>query len=117
MVITLRPRLITGFDGSVNFAGTDGVDDDAVLPRQAKNGDVRAGLLGKTDDIELLQVANPLDDLGGIIDIDGRAEFFGQIANSDTGDLGAGRVKWFGDGHDEMTKAVWRLFAEYGAFS
>ena len=60
---------------------------------------IRAGLLGVADHVELLEVVDPLDDLGGVIDIGRRAESLGQLGNADAGDLRADRLVGFGGGH------------------
>src|SRR5205085_11102331 len=87
---------VTSFDGAVDFAGADGVDDHAVTAHQVEDGDVRAGLLRIADDVEGFQVVDPLDDAGGVIDVDGGAELFGELSNRNAGNF-ASREREGGD--------------------
>ncbi len=97
---------IPGRQSAADFAGADRVDQHAVAADQVEDRQVRAGLLGITDVVESLQVADPLDDLGRIVDEQRGAELAGQIGHSQAGYLGANDRKRFsrsrcGRGHRE----------------
>ena len=83
----------------MDLARADRIDDDSMSPHEVENRDVRAGFLGKADEIELLQVVDALDDLGGIIDICRRTELAGEVGNAVTGDRISDRMEGLGDGH------------------
>ena len=77
-------RLIAGGQRPPNFAGADGIDQHAVPAHQVEDRQIRAGLLGVADDVELPQVVDPLDDLGGVVDVRRRAELAGPDRVTDT---------------------------------
>src|SRR5690606_10370514 len=80
-------RGATGRQGPLTLARADRVDHDAITPHEVENRQVRTGFLRETNGVERPQVFDPLDDLGGIVNVRGRAELAGQGCHVDAGDL------------------------------
>ena len=74
-----------GRHGPANLASAHRVDHAAPASYQVENRQARAGLLRVSYHVERSQVVDSLADLGGIVDVDRRAELAGEVACGDAG--------------------------------
>jgi hypothetical protein len=80
---------VSGGQSSADLARAHRVDEHSISPHQVQDRQGRAGLLSVSDQVERLEVFDPLDDLGGVVKIARRAELSSQLIHVAAGDLAA----------------------------
>ena len=88
------PWFETGGDRAMDFAGAHGIDQHAVPAHEVENGQIRTGLLGEANDVEGLEVGDPVGDGCRVVNVEGSAKLASQFSNRLVGDVGEGEREW-----------------------
>ena len=82
-------RGVAGLQGPMDLAGAHRIDHHAFAANEIEHGEIRAGLLGEADRVPGGEVAAAAPDHVGVVDIERRAIFAGEIGHVHAGDLRA----------------------------
>ena len=95
-------RGISGCQCPPDLTGTHRVHEHPVAPRQVENRQIGTCLLCESNRVKGPEVVDPLEDLGGVVDVGRRTKLTGKSDHRNAADLGAERGKLDWRVHEEF---------------